>query len=62
MVKLSDYELKVLKECNGEVQDGIIWGAAMSITIEFLQRLGFITIGSPTIITDKGKEYLKSNG
>jgi hypothetical protein len=55
---LTDYEVKVLKECNGEPQDDLRWGAAMSVTLEYLRGDGYLQGYSKVTTTDKGRDYL----
>jgi predicted methyltransferase len=55
---VSEFELKVLREVNGEPQEGLQWGAAMSAAIEFLQADGLVTRGSDIRITEKGKKLI----
>ncbi len=57
MTQLTEYDIKILRECNGENVPGIMWGAAMSVTISYLRGIGFLTIGN--VPSNKGLEYLK---
>jgi hypothetical protein len=58
VIVVSEFELKVLREVNGEPQEGLQWGAAMSAAIEFLQADGLVTRGSDIRITEKGKKLI----
>lgn len=57
-VKLSDYEIKLLKMLRGDQVTGLGWGAAMGAAIEFLREDGFVKGFSKIEITQKGKDYL----
>ena len=56
---MTPYEREVLKEIAepGSVE-GLSWGAAMSVVLEWLQGQGYVTRGSHPQITDKGREAL----
>lgn len=41
-MKLCDYELSVLRECAGEKQQGLAWGAAMGAALEILTGAGLV--------------------
>jgi hypothetical protein len=55
---VSKYEIKLLKDLNGERQEGLQWGAAMGAALEFLKEEGYVTRGAITKITEKGKKFL----
>ena len=57
---MTPYKRKVLREIAepGSVE-GLSWGAAMSVVLEWLQGQGYVTRGSHPQITDKGREALK---
>jgi len=54
---LTEYDIQVLRELNGEKVEGLCWGAAMSVTCSYLKKLGFAQ--GTYEITEKGKNYLK---
>lgn len=56
-VNLTDYDFEVLRAMAGE-RTMPLWGAALSITLEFLAGTGFVTRGPNYQITDKGRKYL----
>ena len=56
----SEYEIKILRELNGEGDQGLRWGAAMGAAIEFLADDGLVTRGGDIKITQRGKDYLCS--
>lgn len=55
-VKLTQYELQILRECNGEFPISQ-WGAAVGACLEALR--GFRLVNHAGKITELGKEYLK---
>jgi hypothetical protein len=59
MSDLTPYDREVLKEIAqpGSGKD-LSWGAAMSVTLEWLQGQGYATRGISTKITDKGRAEL----
>lgn len=60
-MKLCEYEVDVLRECNGEQVPGLTWGAAMSVALEALEGEGLIArAGGVYSITAKGRERLKA--
>ena len=59
MPHLGEYEVKVLRELNGEKM-GLSWGAAMGAAIEFLREDGYASGYSQIGITQKGKDYLRN--
>lgn len=59
--KLTTHDVKVLRLCNGEEISNMVWGAAMSVSIEFLKGAGYISlVGTSYKITEAGKEALKN--
>lgn len=58
MSEATQHDLDVLKEIRGEHQPHLIWGAAMSEALEYLQGAGYATRGTRPQITDKGRELL----
>ncbi len=66
-MKLCDYELKVLRELNGENPEGMQWGAALSAALGFLCGSGLarkqIMSGYIRyVITDAGRAHLAALG
>lgn len=69
-MELCDYEIIVLRICNGEDIPDAHWGAAMSIALESLCGRGFVkkvfgsnnNDGIKFEITDTGIRYLSSIG
>lgn len=55
-MKLSDYEIDILRTANGE-ERGLSWGAAMGAAMEFLGYDGLMTRTGK--ITQKGRDFLK---
>lgn len=60
---LTDYELDLLRCLNGEDVPGLRWGAAMSVSVEYLYHRGYATRkissrGIEYVITEKGKAAL----
>lgn len=61
MKNLCDFEIDVLRECNGEKVSGLSWGAAMSVALECLESSGLIErCTSGYSITELGKRKLES--
>jgi hypothetical protein len=65
MSDLCAYELKVLRECAGQPQPDLQWGAAMSAALGFLKGAGYVTtVHADGVIkyvaTDRGTQYLQS--
>lgn len=58
MTRLTEYELKVLREIGGQPQPDLIWGAAMSVALGTLQADGYVTRGPRPKITDKGRKEI----
>lgn len=53
--KLCEYEMNLLRHCNGEEISGLSWGAAMSVALEYLESDGLIESRSGSYkITQKG--------
>jgi hypothetical protein len=60
MSDLTPYKRNVLREiAEPRSVEGLSWGAAMSVVLEWLQGQGYVTRGSRPQITDKGREALK---
>lgn len=57
---LSSYEVKVLRELNGEPQSDISWGAAMGVAIEYLRDDGLVSGYTDIKITEAGRKYLEN--
>ena len=62
--RLTDYDILVLRELNGENPQGLVWGAGMSVSISFLKNRGYVeTRVTPGlveyVITDKGRQALE---
>ena len=62
--KVTEFDRKVLRAVNGEEVEGLRWGAAMSVTIEWLTNMGFtkriIKGGAVTyVLTERGIAELK---
>lgn len=58
---LCECEVKVLRECNGEPQQGLAWGAAMGQSLEVLHGAGLVERSDGVYTsTQKGREYLAS--
>lgn len=60
---MTEYDVKILRELNGEPQEGLAWGAAMGVCIEDLYGSGYVARemrdGTLTyFLSDKGKAYL----
>jgi hypothetical protein len=57
---MTPYKRNVLREIAepGSVE-GLRWGAAMSVVLEWLQGQGYVTRGARPQITGKGREALK---
>lgn len=56
MVKLSDFEKRVLVAVGGG--GPVPWGAAVSVALEFLSENGLVTDGPHYRITDVGRTAL----
>ena len=58
---MTDYDKKVLAEiANPGSQEGLHWGAAMSVALEFLQGRGYVTKGSEPQVTEAGRAALEA--
>ena len=58
--QLDDHDLDVLRCINGEDVPGLLWGAAMSVSLEALCGGGYARlVGGRATITDKGRERLE---
>jgi hypothetical protein len=58
---VTDYDRKVLGEiAEPGSQEGLTWGAAMSVSLEYLQGRGYMTKGMQPEITEAGREALKA--
>ena len=57
---ITDYDVQILRELNGETVEGLRWGAAMANSCEFLRNIGYAE--GNYRISKKGKEFLKVNG
>lgn len=57
MMRLSGYEIDVLRTANGE-ERGLRWGAAMGAALEFLSNDGLLTRTGK--ITQKGKSFIEN--
>lgn len=59
MSNLEDIDEKVLEEVDspGSVPD-LVWGAAVSISVEFLQARGFLTRSPSPALTSTGRMKL----
>ncbi len=56
---LDEYEVKVLRELNGEKVEGLSWGGAMGAAIEGLKSMKLVEKqGFKYVITDAGKKFL----
>lgn len=56
----TDFELKVLLELSGEPQVGMMWGAAMTIALEWLKGNGYVSFhGHSYDLTRKGRDFLE---
>ena len=61
IVKLTKLERKVLAEINDPgSQKDIVWGAGMSVALEFLRGSGLITRGLEPELTDVGRKALRA--
>lgn len=59
---MTDYDRKVLGEiAEPGSQEGLSWGAAMSVALEFLQGRGYVTKGTQPQITEAGRDALKDS-
>ena len=52
---MCDYEIRVLRDISGDIQDDLRWGAAMSVAIEALVGYGYVRGGR---ITEAGRAAL----
>ena len=65
VIKLTEYEIKLLRHLNGEKVDDLISGAAMGEAVEHLYRAQLArrdikNSGIHYTITEKGRELLKA--
>lgn len=54
-MELTNYEQKLLRDLAGDDQ-GLRWGAAMSVSLEHLVSLGLISKGPNHELTEEGKK------
>lgn len=59
--KLCDYEISLLRELVTGVPQDLSWGAAMSVSIEYLSGSGYLTRGPNYKVTQKGIDFIKNN-
>ena len=57
-IAMTSYERDILRHLSGEDVPGLAWGAAMSVAVEWLQGMGYVTRGSKVTITDAGRAAL----
>lgn len=58
--KLCEYEIKLLRELVTGKSEGLSWGAAMSVAIEYLAGGGYVTRGPNYKPTQKGIDYVNN--
>ena len=61
-MKPCEFEVEVLKACAGLDSKITSWGAAVGVSLEFLQARGFVTRSLKPVPTEKGWEYLEELG
>ena len=62
--QITEHEKLILRHLNGEDVEGLVWGAAMTVSIEFLEGAGLVRKarterGISYEITDAGMEAIK---
>lgn len=63
--QITEHERLILRHLNGEDVKGLVWGAAMTVSIEFLEGAGLVRQvrtdrGISYEITDAGREAIKA--
>lgn len=54
----TEYEIRLLRELvTGEPQ-GLTWGAAMSVAVEYLSEAGYLTRGPKYEATQKARDFI----
>jgi hypothetical protein len=61
MTEMTEYDRRVLAEiAEPGSQEGLAWGAAMSVSLEYLRGKGYVTRSTTPQITGAGREALKA--
>ena len=55
---MTEQDLKVLKELNGDTCDGMSECDDLTLTLARLKKLGYVSSGGYPYVTEDGKEYL----
>lgn len=60
--ELDEFEVLVLRDCAGEVVEGLTWGGAMGQAVEVLRGSGYLERGldGRHRLTSKGLQFLKA--
>ena len=59
---MTEYDIELLKELVGLPNEITGWGAAMSLSIEYLRENGYVFGSFYIVITEKGKDCLRELG
>ena len=56
---MTEQDLKVLKELNGDTCDGMSECDDLTLTLARLKKVGYVSSGVYPYVTECGKEYLR---